>query len=242
VTSYASFGISVSVTSTTGVSNLLPALQLASWTLELKMNYTKCPICSAAKLRKANKGTEDSRRATVCNQGISIDAGFIVQSSKDSKRVAKYTGLNGDSFYFLIVDHKSETVYGETFASKAPPIEFINRWLAQNALGQDVPDKYVCMDLGGELGSCPEVVNLFERSGHKVETIAAQSSSQNGPGEQPHQTIANAMRSMLVGAGLPAKFWPYAFLHYLRLYNLIPHAGKEQSPYEICSSQKPDLS
>jgi hypothetical protein len=50
------------------------------------------------------------------------------------------------------------------------------------------------------------------------------------------------MRSMLVGAGLPAKFWPYAFQRYLRLYNLIPHAGKEQSPYEICGSQKPDLS
>jgi hypothetical protein len=58
--------------------------------------------------------------------GISIDAGFIVQSSKDSKHVAKYTGLNGEPCYFLIVDHKSRTVYGETFASKAPPIEFIN--------------------------------------------------------------------------------------------------------------------
>jgi hypothetical protein len=92
------------------------------------------------------------------------------------------------------------------------------------------------MDHGGELGSCPEVVNLFERSGYKVETTAAQSSNQNGPGEWPHQTIANAMQSMLVGAGLPAKFWPYAFWHYLRIYNLIPHAGKEQSPNEICSS------
>jgi GAG-pre-integrase domain len=51
----------------------------------------KCPICMAAKLRKANKGTEDSRHATICNQGISIDAGFIVQSSKDSERMRRYT-------------------------------------------------------------------------------------------------------------------------------------------------------
>jgi hypothetical protein len=170
----------------------------------------------------------------VCNQSISIDAGFIVQSGELYR-------TPWETCYFLIVDHKSRTVYRETFASKAPPIEFINWWLAQHALGQDVPAKYVRMDLGGELGSCPEVVNLFKRSSYKVST-AAQSSSQNGPGEQPHQTIANAMWSMLVGAGLPAKFWPYAFLHYLRLYNLIPHAGKEQSPYEICSSQTPDLS
>jgi GAG-pre-integrase domain len=87
----------------------------------------KCPVCMAAKLRKANKGTKDSRRATMCNQGISIDAGFIVQSSKDSKRMQRYTGLNGETCYFTIVDHKSGTIYGETCASKAPPIEFVNR-------------------------------------------------------------------------------------------------------------------
>jgi hypothetical protein len=39
------------------------------------------------------------------------------------------------------------------------------------------------MDLGGELGSCPEVVELFEKSGYKVELTAAQSSNQNGPGD-----------------------------------------------------------
>jgi hypothetical protein len=65
------------------------------------------------------------------------------------------------------------------------------------------------MDLGGELGLCPEIVELFEKSGYKIETTAAQSSNQNGPGKQPHQTIANVLWSMLVGAGL------YAFCHYL---------------------------
>jgi hypothetical protein len=85
----------------------------------------KCPVCMAAKLRKANKGTEDSRRATICIQGISIDAGFIVQSSKDSKWTQCYTGLNGETCYFTIVDHKSGTIYGEKCASKALPIEFV---------------------------------------------------------------------------------------------------------------------
>jgi hypothetical protein len=54
--------------------------------------------------------------------------------------------------------------------------------------------------------------------------------------EQPHQMIANAMQSMLVGAGVPAKFWPYAFWHYLRVHNLILSAGQDHSPYEICSA------
>jgi hypothetical protein len=86
----------------------------------------KCPVCIAAKLRKTNKGIEDSRHATVCNQGVSIDAGFIVKSSRDSKRTQQYTGLNGETCYFTIVDHKSGAIYGETCASKALPIEFVN--------------------------------------------------------------------------------------------------------------------
>jgi hypothetical protein len=98
------------------------------------------------------------------------------------------------------------------------------------------------MDLGGELGSCLEIVGLFEKAGYKIETTAAQSSNQNWPGERLHQTIANALRSMLVRAWLPAKFWPYAFRHYLQIYNLIPHAGAQQSPYEICTGNIPDLS
>jgi hypothetical protein len=39
------------------------------------------PICLKAKLHKANKSTASTRKATQCNQGISIDFGFVVQSS-----------------------------------------------------------------------------------------------------------------------------------------------------------------
>jgi GAG-pre-integrase domain len=125
-------------------------------------DLNKCPICMAAKLCKANKGTEDSRHATICNQGISIDAGFIVQSSKDSERMRRYTGLNGETCYFTIVDHKSSTIYGETFTNKAPPIEFINRWLAQHGLGHDVPMSVwtlvVNLDLAQKLSNCSRKV------------------------------------------------------------------------------------
>lgn len=38
-----------------------------------------CPICAQAKLRKVARGKEDSRRATQCYQGLSIDFGFMVQ-------------------------------------------------------------------------------------------------------------------------------------------------------------------
>jgi hypothetical protein len=121
-------------------------------------------------------------------------------------------------------------------------LDFLNRWLAQHGLPKDVPNKYVRFDQGGELGRCTAVVDLFSAAGYQVETTAADSSHQNGPGERPHQTIANGMRTMLAGAALPMKFWPYAFHHFLRLYNTTVHANKDASPHELCSGSQPDLS
>ena len=200
-----------------------------------------CPICIQAKLRKAARGVESSRHALLCNQGISVDFGFIVQRSADSARVRRLQGLHGETCYCLIADHYSGTLYGETFRSKAPPIDFLNRWLAQHGLPVDVPDKYVRFDLGGDLGRCSDVVTLFQQAGYAIEPTAPNSSHQNGPGERPHQTIGDAIRAMLGGAALPPKFWPYAFHHYLRLYNVTVHRDHSASPFELCTGQKPNL-
>jgi hypothetical protein len=177
----------------------------------------------------------------MCNQGISVDFGFIVQKSSDSDRVRRLMGLNGETCYCLITDHFSGTLYGETFRNKSPPIDFLNRWLALHGLPTDVPDKYVRFDLGGELGRCPDVIKLFEKAGYSIEPTAPASSYQNGPGERPHQTIGDALRAMLGGAALPTKFWPYAFHHWLRLYNVTVHRDQRASPFELCTGQQPDL-
>jgi hypothetical protein len=121
-------------------------------------------------------------------------------------------------------------------------LDFLNRWLAQHGLPKDVPHKYVCFDQGGELGWCTAVVNLFSAAGYQVEITAANSSHQNGPGERPHQTITDGMHSMLAGAAMPMKFWPYAFPHFLRIYNATVHADKDATPYELCSGSQPNLS
>jgi len=46
---------------------------------------------------------------------------------------------------------------------------------------------------------------------------------------------------MLGGAALESKFWPYAFEHYLRLYNVMAHHSQHASPYTICTGKKPNL-
>ena len=200
----------------------------------------KCPVCLQAKLQRANRGKENSRKATVCNQGISIDFGFVVQASNDTDRYKRLVGLHGETCYCLIADHYSQTLYGQCFRSKAPPLGFLRKWLATHSPGPDVKDKYVRMDQG-EL-CCREVFDLFDEYGYDIQITGASSSTMNGAVERAHRTLANGLRSSLAGAKLPPKFWPYCFHHLLRLYNVTVHADQTMTPYQICSGKRPNLS
>jgi hypothetical protein len=87
----------------------------------------------------------------------------------------------------------------------------------------------------------PRYSPYLRQFGYAVELTGPDSSHQNGPGERPHQTIGDALRAMLSGANLQPNFWPYAFYHYLRLYNFVPHGDRPSSPYEMCGAPLPNL-
>jgi hypothetical protein len=197
-----------------------------------------CPICLAAKLRKAPKGLGTTMRASACNQGLSIDFGFMVQKSRDSARHNTLVGLNSETCYVLLTDHLSGRIFGRAFATKAPPVDWVNSWLASNS--PQCPDN-VRMDGGGELGKCRDIHRTFANFGYAVELTGPDSSHQNIPKERPHLTIGDALRALLSGANLQPNFWTYAFYHYIRLYNFVPHGDRPSSPYEMCGAPLPNL-
>ena len=196
-------------------------------------------MCLESKLRKSPPGKNSTMRATQCNQGLSIDFGFMVQKSRDSARQNSLVGLNGETCYVLLTDHVSGRAHGRAFASKAPPLDWVNNWPTNNS--PQCPDKYVRMDVGGELGRCREIHRTFANFGYAVEPTGPDTSRQNGPNERPHQIIGDALRAMLTGSNLTASFWPYACYHYLRLYNFVPHGDRPTSPYEMCGGALPNL-
>ena len=206
----------------------------------LPSEIDNCPVCLASKLRKSPAGHTNTMVATFCHQGLGIDFGFIVQTSKNSKRRDALIGLNGESCYCLITDHFSGRIAGRAFASKAPPVDWLNNWLANNS--PSCSDKYVRMDGGGELGRSHDVRQVFQQFGYTVQLTGPDASHQNGPAERPHQTIGDALRAMLSGSNLAPSFWPYAFYHFIRLYNFIPHGTRPSSPHEMCGGALPDLS
>jgi len=183
----------------------------------LATDLDQCPICAQAKLHKAACGQSSLKHATQCFQGISVDFSFMIQHSANTDCICQLTGLHGVTCYCLITNHYSGMIHGAVFCSKAPPLDFLNTWHAQYGLPNTVPDKYVHFDLGGELGWCTEVVELFCQTGYAVETTEPDSSHQNGPGKHPHCSIAEGLQVMLGGATLEPKFWPYTFEHCLHL-------------------------
>jgi hypothetical protein len=139
-----------------------------------------------------------------------------MQSSKESERVRRLSGLHGETCYVLLRDHFSNTLHGAALRSKAPPIEWLIKWLATKGARPTVDSQYVRKDLGGELGRCQEVPDLFNQAGYAVVPMASYSSHQNEPIRMglpsvPIETL-NSIRAILSSAALASRIWPYAFL------------------------------
>jgi hypothetical protein len=106
--------------------------------------------------------------------------------------------------------------------SKRSPLKWLNLWLSQYA-PRDAKHKYLCMEQGGELANNKEVKELFLLHGYVFQSTGGDASHQNFPAERPHKTIGHSLRTMLHEAGIPFKFWPYAFHHHIMMYNVMPH-------------------
>jgi len=183
-----------------------------------------CPVCLAANMKSGNRGDRETRTATEPGQGqgLPLDFSFAGQHSKNATnpeqmRINDYMGVHRETCYPLVCDHATEQLDGACRQSKAPPIAWLKKWLTKN----DVKDRYIFMDQGGELCRSKAIRDLFEKElGYEMRVTGTGAHHQNGLVERANQMMDKAIRAMLIGAGLPVKFWPYAFRHFLRIKNL----------------------
>jgi hypothetical protein len=155
--------------------------------LPIKTEINDCPIGLMAKLHNANKSTSSTRKATQCQQGVSIDSTLLCNPPKiASAFVASAASMAKRVAYSC---HFRNTPYGAALRSKTPPSEWLTKWLATKGAGPMVDSKYVQMHLGRELGRCQEVLDLFTQAWYAVEPMAPNSSHQNGHVERPHRDI-----------------------------------------------------
>lgn len=84
------------------------------------------------------------------------------------------------------------------------------------------------IDQGGKLYNNSKVVTLFCKFDYEVLPTGAGLSFQNGPVKQAHCTFSQGIKSLFIDADLDIKFWPYMFLHVLRIQKALLGAGQTE--------------
>eukprot|EP00536_Pseudo-nitzschia_multiseries_P015908 jgi/Psemu1/44246/gm1.44246_g len=165
---------------------------------------------------------------------------ILPSSGQNPPTPIDYEGIHGETAWILITDHFTGMKYGDTRISKAAPLHWLDHFFSQ--YNPYCNNKYAIVDQGGELYHNPDIQNLFSAFGYTIYPTGADASHQNGSVERAHRTLANSMKtSMLSGANLPIKFWPFAFYHALRLSNVFPEGTQSHSPLELATGKKENL-
>ena len=127
-------------------------------------------------------------------------------------------------------------LHGDTRLTKASPLKYLESFLKEYS--PECKNKWVVMDNGGKLYSNPKIWNLFATFGYEIYPTSPDSSNQNGPVERAHCTVSQGIKALLFGAGLNVKFWPYVFIHVLRIRNALPGQGQDASPLFLSTGRK----
>ena len=128
-------------------------------------------------------------------------------------------------------------LHGDARLSKSSPLEYLESFLKEYS-SSHLKNKWVMLYNDGELAGNPLVHNLFWRHCYSVYETGGYSFNSNGPVERAHRTVADSIKVVLLGVGLPVRFWPYAFYHFLRIRNVIPGAGQDASPIFLSTGKK----
>ena len=97
-------------------------------------------------------------------------------------------------------------------------------------------------DNGGEYTST-EFKEYLEAEGVRHELTIPKTPEQNGVAERMNRTLVEAVRSMLIGAKLPKKFWAESLSTAVYLRNRSPSkAVVGMTPFEAWNDYKPDVS
>ena len=199
-----------------------------------------CPTCIRSKMSKSTQPKGTTKKATQPHQGLSIEFAFSGVKSKNKSLQKDFVGFSGETSWCLIDDQFTGQNYGIWEQTKASLIAWFTDFL--HCYSPKCGGKYMYMDQGGELWCNPKVQKLFEKFGYKCFPVGSDASHQNGPVERAHRYISDGIHSLLFGANLDIKFWPFAFHHYLRLKNSLPKCGQLKSPYRLATGRKDNFS
>lgn len=194
-------------------------------------DFKECETCLRGKQARApfkNIGTRSTKLLEI------IHADLCGPMENDSVGGAKY--------YLALTDDFSRKVFVFFLKSKNEVTQKFVKWkrLIENQTDRRI--KIFRSDGGTEF--CNQNMNLvFENAGIRHQITVPYTPQQNGLAERMNRTLVEKARCLLFDADLPKRFWAEAINTAAYLINRSIASGLNgQTPEEVWSSKKPDLS
>lgn len=197
-----------------------------------KKNIDFCEACVQGKLHRCAFPTSGAKRAT--------EPLGLVHSDLCGKITPKSAG--SAKYFMTLTDDKTRYVWVYTLKKKDEAFQKFKEWKALVEKSSDYTLKVLRSDNGGEYVST-DFDNFLKSEGVVHQTTVPYTPQQNGVAERLNRTLVESVRSMLVHAKLPRKFWVEALNTSVYLHNRSPTRALDgQTPYEAWTGLKPDVS
>ncbi|GBM93549.1 Retrovirus-related Pol polyprotein from transposon TNT 1-94 [Araneus ventricosus] len=152
----------------------------------------------------------------------------------------KVTGRNGERYYLSIIDDFSKKTSIYSLKEKSEVFRVFKNHVSrvERFIGKKV--KCIRTDNGSEFTN-DNLKTFCADNGIKHEFTNIYTPEQNGVAERYNQTALDCSRCMLADSGLDNKFWPYAILCFLYVWNRICHKNQVKTPFELFGGYKPSV-
>ncbi|KAK3746619.1 hypothetical protein QZH41_003126 [Actinostola sp. cb2023] len=191
-----------------------------------------CEACVQGKLHRCSFPTSGAKRAT--------EPLGLAHSDLCGKITPKSAG--GAEYFMTLTDDKTRYVWVYALKKKDEAFKKFQDWKALVEKSSGYTLKILRSDNGGEYVSTD--FDIFLKSEGVVhQTTVPKTPQQNGVAERLNRTLVESVRSMLVQAKLPQKFWVEALNTAVYLHNRSHTRSLEGlTPYEAWTGSKPDVS
>ncbi|KAJ9565369.1 hypothetical protein OSB04_001335 [Centaurea solstitialis] len=150
--------------------------------------------------------------------------------------------LSGFKYYVLFLDDFSHFLWVFPLRAKSEVFDVFKTFRAYvlNQFKTDI-QLFQC-DNGHEFNNQP-FLDFFKTHGIKMRFSCPYTSPQNGKAERTIRTINNTLRTSLIQASLPPKFWVEALLSSVHTFNLLPSTTIQyKTPFEVLFGFSPTYS
>ena len=149
--------------------------------------------------------------------------------------------LGGANYFLTFIDDKTHYVWVYVLKTKDEVFKYFLDWKTQAEKFSGHQLKVLRTDNGGEYTS-KEFENYLKSEGVRHELTVPKTPEQNGVAERLNRTLVEAVRSMLIDANLPHKFWAEALSTAVYLRNRSPaKAVKGMTPFEAWKNIRPKV-